>query len=125
MDDRNLSGTQRLIRRLSSPELFAAMERDSRLWKGECPHCRAQTSLWEIGGVRYKAIGEPLTRLRCAKCGQMGWMRIRWTGGDPTALGPRPSVWPMMTKVIVITTIAILLLVAVILFAVFKLTGLI
>jgi hypothetical protein len=63
MGDGGLSGTQRLIRRLSSPELFAAMERDSRLWKGECPHCRAQTSLWEIGGVRYKAIGEPLTRL--------------------------------------------------------------
>lgn len=111
MDDRQLSRAQRLFRRLSSPELFAAMERDSRLWKVDCPHCSAQTSLWELGGIRYKAIGEPLTRLRCPKCGQKGWMRIRWTGGDRTALGPRPSVMPVIIKVALLFVVPLLLLI--------------
>ena len=110
MDDGNLSRAQRIFRRLSSPELFAAMERDSRLWKAECPHCQAQTSLWEMGGIRYKAVGEPLTRLRCPKCGQMGWMRIRWTGGDPTALGPRPSVVPVIVKASLLFMVPLFLL---------------
>jgi len=111
MDDRPLSRAQRLFRRLSSPELFAAMERDSRLWKAECPHCRVQTSIWELGGIRYKAIGEPLTRLRCPACGQKGWMRIRWTGGDPTALGPRPSVMPVMIRVSLLFLVPLLLVI--------------
>ena len=125
MDDGSLSRMQRRFRSLSSPELFAAMERDSRLWKAECPNCRAQTSIWEIGGIRYKAVGEPLTRLLCPKCGQKGWMRIRWTGGDPTALGPRPSALPLILKVGLIVMVPMLLLIGVILLIVFKLTGII
>lgn len=111
MDDRSLSGTQRMFRRMTSPELFAAMERESRLWKAECPHCRAQISVWEMGGVRYKAAGEPRKRMRCPTCGQTGWMRIHWTGGDVTALGNRPSVTPLVLKMILFTTIIPLLLI--------------
>ncbi len=110
MDESSLSGAQRLFRRLTSPELFLAMERDSRLWKAECPHCRARTSLWEMGGVRYKAAGEPRKRMRCPKCGQSGWMRIQWTGGDVTALGPRPSVLPLVFKLVLFVTIPLMLI---------------
>ena len=113
MTERPLSGAQRLFQRLTSPELFAAMARDSRHWQAECPHCRADTTnVWEMGGVRYKAAGEPKRRARCPRCGQTGWMRIHWTGGDPTALvGPRPSVAPLILKIALFAVIVPLLLI--------------
>ena len=111
MDDRPLSGSQRLFRRLSSPELFAAMARESRHWKAECPNCRADTTnVWEMGGIRYKAAGQPRRRARCPRCGQKTWLRIHWTGGDPTALGPRPSVTPLILKIVLLTLLPLLLI---------------
>ena len=53
-----LSSMQEMLKRRTPPELFAAMARESRLWKAECPNCRADTPFWELGGVRYKALGE-------------------------------------------------------------------
>jgi ribosomal protein S27AE len=111
MDDRPLSGSQRLFRRLTSPELFAAMARDSQLWKAECPNCRADTTnVWEMGGIRYKAAGQPRRRARCPRCGQKGWLRIHWTGGDPTALGPRPPVTPLILKLVLLIALPLLLI---------------
>jgi hypothetical protein len=107
-----LGGMQRMLERHSSPELFAAMQRDSRLWKAECPHCQADTTdIWEIGGVRYKAIGEPGNRIRCPRCGRTRWMRVHWTGGDPNALGPRPSVTPLVIRIVILLMIIPLLLI--------------
>jgi hypothetical protein len=124
--DEPSSGSQRLFRRLSSPELFAAMARESRLWKAECPDCRADTTnVWEMGGIRYKAAGEPKRRARCPRCGQIKWLRLHWTGGDPTALGPRPSIGPFLLRMMLLTVLLPMLLVAGILLLVFKQTGLI
>lgn len=111
MADGDLSGVQRMLQRRTSPELFAAMERESRLWMAECPNCRADTSIWELGGTRYRAMGEPRKRMRCPKCGQTGFMRVHWTGGDPTALGPRPSVAPLVLKILLVTVAIPLLLI--------------
>ena len=102
---------QEMLRRHTSPELFAAMERESRLWKAECPNCNVRTSVWEMGGSRYRAAGEPKKRMRCPACGQTGWMRIRWTGGDVTALGPRPSVAPLILKMLLVTLVLPLLVI--------------
>ena len=111
MDDRPLSGSQRLFRRLSSPELFAAMARESRHWKAECPNCRADTtSVWGMGGIRYKAAGQPRRRARCPRCGQTRWLRVHWAGGDPTALGPRPPVTPLILKIVLLTALPLLLI---------------
>lgn len=119
MDEGTLSGVQRMLQRRTSPELFAAMERESRLWKAECPNCRADISIWEMGEVRYKAVGEPKKRRRCPNCGQTGWMRTHWTGGDPTALGPRPSVAPLVLKILVFTVLIPLLVIGAIVGAFF------
>ena len=118
--DASLSGTQDMLRRRTSPELFAAMERESRLWKAECPNCRADTPLWEMGGVRYRAAGEPKKRMRCPACGQTGWLRIHWTGGDPDALGPRPSVAPLIFKIVFITLLIPLVIAGIVLFFVLR-----
>ena len=113
MTEAGLSSAQRMLQRHTSPELFAAMERESRLWKAECPNCQAKPSVWEMGGMRYRAAGEPKKRMRCPHCGKTGWMRLRWTGGDPTALGPRPSVMPLVVKTLAFTLFLPLLVIGV------------
>ena len=120
MVEEHLSGMQLMLRRRTSPELFAAMQRESRLWKALCPHCGADTPLWEMGGVRYKALGEPRKRMRCPSCGRTGWLRIHWTGGDPTALGPRPSVAPLLLKILLVTMLIPLAVLGIVLFFVLR-----
>ncbi len=121
MAEGRLSGMQRMLQRHTSPALFAAMQRESRQWKAECPHCRADTTdIWETGGVRYKALGEPRNRIRCPRCGEVRWMRIHWTGGDPTALGPRPSVLPFVLKIMLVTMIVPLAILGLVLFLVLR-----
>ena len=110
MVERHLSSMQAMLQRHTSPALFAAMQRESRLWKAECPNCGAQPSIWDIGGVRYKALGQPKKRLLCPECSKTGWMRIRWTGGDPTALGPRPPVTPLVLKTLLVLLLPLLLI---------------
>ena len=120
MGEGNLSSMQSMLKRRTSPELFAAMERESRLWKAECPNCRADTPFWELGGVRYKAAGEPKKRMRCPQCGQTGWLRIHWTGGDVTALGPRPSVAPFIIKLTLVAMLIPLAIIGIVLFIVLR-----
>ncbi|MBU6276976.1 MAG: hypothetical protein KGQ61_10080 [Planctomycetes bacterium] len=55
----------------------ASMERDSRAWKLTCP-CGHTRSFWEIGGIRWKAAGEPRKLLRCPACGKLEWHRTHW-----------------------------------------------
>jgi len=54
-----------------------SMERDSRGWKLVCP-CGHTRSIWEIGGIRWKAYGEPRKLLRCPGCGRLRWHRTIW-----------------------------------------------
>lgn len=55
----------------------ASMERDSRCWKLVCP-CGHARSVWEVGGIRWKASGEPRKLLRCPSCGGLHWHRTTW-----------------------------------------------
>jgi len=119
MTEEILSGMQRTFRRRASPELFAAMARESRLWMMECPHCQADTaSVWDMGGLRYRAAGEPKRKATCPRCQRSEWMRIHWVGGDPEALGPRPPVTPVMLKMVLMVLIPLLLIGAIIALAV-------
>jgi len=68
---------QRLVRRFVSARRFAAMEAESRSWKAICPGCGAVRSIWDMGGIRYKASGNPRRRIRCPGCGRTGWHEIR------------------------------------------------
>jgi ribosomal protein L37E len=79
MTARKLSLVQRIARALVSARMFAAMEEASRKWTVECPHCGFGRSVWELGGIRYKAAGTPRQHGRCLQCGRNGWHKIRWT----------------------------------------------
>lgn len=71
------------------PDSWAAsMEQESRGWYMRCP-CGAETSVWDMGGVRWKAAGNPVRNGRCASCGRnfMGQLYQR-----PGVRGPGSGV---------------------------------
>lgn len=43
-------------------------ERSSRQWMGTCQTCGTVTSMWDLGGLRWRAAGKPVTLLRCPTC---------------------------------------------------------
>ncbi len=65
-----------LLLSLMSPSRRAAVEADSRAWKASCPHCGLTTSIWDLGGLRSKAAGRPVTSRRCRGCGKIGAHRL-------------------------------------------------
>jgi predicted RNA-binding Zn-ribbon protein involved in translation (DUF1610 family) len=122
VDRQGLSGTQRFFTRFLGREAAAAAEAESRAWLMKCPNCGFQRSVWETGGVRYKASGgSSRVMMKCPSCGQTGWHRIEKGPNFPTASGP---AWPLV-RLILGMMFFIFLLVAAILLLVFKLTGLI
>jgi hypothetical protein len=53
----------------------AAMEAESREWMVRCRTCGAERSIWELGGVRWKARRKSkmwMFRL-CSDCGRWRW----------------------------------------------------
>lgn len=67
---------QRILVALLPAGAAAAIEAESRQWRIECPSCGAGRSVWDAGGIRYKASGTARQRMRCGRCGQVGWNRL-------------------------------------------------
>lgn len=65
--------------------LAADIEADSRRWVVDCPMCASRHSIWDLGGVRWKAAGEPRRLLRCPACGRTTMMRVRRVTSEPPA----------------------------------------
>jgi predicted RNA-binding Zn-ribbon protein involved in translation (DUF1610 family) len=70
-----LTRSQRFFLRLL-PSRAAEIERQSREWMVICPNCGFERSVWERGGVRYKAKGGQRVRTMCPSCGERGWHRL-------------------------------------------------
>jgi predicted RNA-binding Zn-ribbon protein involved in translation (DUF1610 family) len=75
------SRTQRLFRRLL-PGRAEDIERESRAWMLICTNCGFERSVWEMGGVRYKAKGSQRVRGKCPSCGESGWHRMERRAAD-------------------------------------------
>ena len=73
---------QKLIVRLF-PKLAARLEAESRQWLVSCPNCGHEVSVWEVGGIRYKASGTVYRYGRCVSCRQRGMLRV-YRPGDPS-----------------------------------------
>lgn len=76
MGDEKISGSQKLFTGLVSPATAARMEAESRQWMVQCPECGYERSVWEMGGVRYKATGTSRQRMRCPQCGKTSWHKV-------------------------------------------------
>jgi phage FluMu protein Com len=60
-----------LIMRFMSPKMREDAEAESRKWVATCPRCQSINSIWDMGGMRYKAAGRPIKLVRCPKCGKI------------------------------------------------------
>lgn len=52
--------------------LKSSIEAESRQWKLRCG-CGAERSVWDAGGIRWKARGNSRTLLHCPTCGKITW----------------------------------------------------
>lgn len=111
-----------LFLRLLGKDACAAAVAQSKAWLCVCSNCGFRRSVWDMGGIRYKASGgSQRTLLRCPNCGQANWHSFEKAADFPADSGP---TWPLVRLIIgLILTIG--LVVAGILLLVFKLTGLI
>ena len=55
---------------------FKAVKAGTKLWLLECK-CGHKRDVWDSGGVRYKAAGEPRSYCECPACGKGTWHKIR------------------------------------------------
>ena len=67
---------QKLFTTLLPKRWAEDMEAESRAWHIKCGNCGYERSVWDMGGIRWKAAGNPNVRQRCPNCGQVAWHRI-------------------------------------------------
>ena len=68
---------RKLLRLLTSREKFAKIEDESRDWFWTCQSCGFEFSVWDIGGIRYKASGNPEKLVRCPSCKTSAILRLK------------------------------------------------
>ena len=67
---------QRLVTRLM-PRRAAEIERETREWDVVCPKCGDTRSVWDIGGIRYKAASKgKRIASTCPSCGERGMFEV-------------------------------------------------
>lgn len=66
----------RFLRAVLPARAFEAVRAGTKEWLAECP-CGHKRDIWDSGGIRYKAAGEPLRLGRCPMCGRSTMHRIR------------------------------------------------
>jgi hypothetical protein len=82
-----MSSIQKFIAAILPRRWVEAMEADSRSWMVRCS-CGFARSLWELGGVRYKAAGQTRWFMKCPQCGQRSWHKV---SRDPQANSSSPK----------------------------------
>jgi len=72
-----MSSSQRIITLLLFP--FArSIRRHSESWLLSCP-CGFTESVWDRGGIRWLASGEPRLYSTCSSCANRTWHRVHRT----------------------------------------------
>lgn len=72
-----MSFWQKLIQRMLPKAWAQDIERESRSWIMTCNTCGTSRSIWEAGGVRYKAASAgKVTLVYCPTCQKLRAMRI-------------------------------------------------
>jgi hypothetical protein len=72
MKDR-MNALQKLFTLLVPRSWAADMEAESRRWVAHCDVCGHERSIWDLGGIRWKAVGNPRRWMRCPQCGKTSW----------------------------------------------------
>ena len=77
-----MSIVQRLVLAFVSRERAATIEAESRAWMLRCSQCEYEVSVWDRGGIRAGASGNPSYFQRCAGCGERTNHALRKAGGE-------------------------------------------
>jgi hypothetical protein len=67
--------TQRLLTAVLPRSWAEDMRAESLRWMIRC-ECGFERSVWEVGGVRWKAKGNPRYLASCPQCGQKSWHSV-------------------------------------------------
>ena len=71
-----MSSSHKILKRFLTRKMYEAVKAGTKKWLLECI-CGYKRDLWELGGIRYKAVGEPKRLIKCPKCGKVTWHTIR------------------------------------------------
>ncbi len=62
-----MSTIQKLYKFFLSANSFNKARSESQEWYFKCD-CGNEFSMWDIGGIRYKAKGNPIKVVKCTRC---------------------------------------------------------
>ena len=71
-----LSFAQKIAKWFSSAKMFEKLKEESMRYYFVCSSCNKESNIWEIGGIKYKAAGKPLTGIKCPHCGKFAMQKI-------------------------------------------------
>jgi len=71
-----MSRIQRFFTSIVPRSWAESMEADSKAWKMRCLHCGFAKSIWDMGGIKWKAYGESRNYMRCTHCGKRSWHKL-------------------------------------------------
>lgn len=71
-----MSFIQRLLTGIVPRRWAEDMEAESRSWTLGCQVCGWERSVWEMGGIRWKAAGRPSRLMHCPRCDKITWHRL-------------------------------------------------
>lgn len=78
-----MSFIQKLLTSVLPEASAKSMEAESREWMQTCP-CGHARSVWEVGGIRWGAAGNPRRLLNCPGCGKWTWHVVSRNPPTPT-----------------------------------------
>ena len=70
-----MTSIQKFFVAILPPRWAAAMEAESRSWIARCS-CGFARSIWDMGGIRWGAAGQPRRYLSCPQCGKASWHTV-------------------------------------------------
>ena len=71
-----MSGAQNFMKSILPKSWAEDLEAESRQWMMQCPNCKHEVSVWEMGGIRWKAAGNPRRYAVCLNCMKSGWHQL-------------------------------------------------
>ena len=72
-----MSAVRNFLQSILPKSMFAAMEAESKTWMMKCEHCSHEHSIWDMGGIRYKAASKSKRYyVRCPNCQQASWQAL-------------------------------------------------
>lgn len=76
-----MSLVQNLLMKILPVRWAQEMEAESRSWRVRCP-CGREKSIWDLGGVRWKASGARTFYGVCTECGWAGAKEVYQVAPD-------------------------------------------